>query len=64
MKQNLKTKALDEKALRLSAISGQEQIIYLNVIPTCKCSCKREVILNLKVSYVYCKSFITTTVFF
>ena len=48
MKQHLKTKALDEKALRLSAISGQEQIIYLNVIPTCKCSCKREVILNLK----------------
>ena len=64
MKQNLKTKALDEKALRLSAIFGQEQIIFLNVIPTCKCSCKREVILNLKVSYVYCKSFITTTVFF
>ena len=58
MKQHLKTKVLDDKALKLSASSCQQQILYLYVIPPCKRSCKKELILNLKVSYVYCKPFI------
>ena len=72
MKQHLKTKMLDDKALRLSASSYQQQItylfiylfIYLYVISLCKRNYKKEVILNLKVSYVYCKSFIITTAYF
>ena len=64
MKQHLKTKALDDKALRLSASSSQQQIVYLYVIPPCKRSYKKEVILNLKASYVYCKSFIVVTEYF
>ena len=64
MKQHLKTKVLDDKALRLFASSYQQQIISLYVIPPCKRSYKREGILNLQVSYVCCKSFIITTVYF
>ena len=33
MKQHLKTKVLDDKALRLSATSCQHEILYLSVIP-------------------------------
>ena len=58
MKQHLKTKVLDDKALRLSASSCQQQILYLRVIPPYKRNYKKEVILNLKVSYVYFRSFI------
>ena len=52
---------LDDKAFRLSASSCQQQILYLYVIIPGKRSYKKEVILNLKVSYVYCKSFIIRT---
>ena len=64
MKQHLKTKVLDGKVLRLSASSCQQQILYLYVIPPCKRDYKKEVILYLKVSYMYCKSFIIITVYF
>ena len=64
MKQHLKTKVLDDRALRLSASSYQQQILYLYAIPPCKRSYKKEGILNLKVLYVRCKSFIITTVYF
>ena len=64
MKQHLKTKVLDDKALRLSASSRQQQIPYVYVIPPCKRSYKKEVNLNLKVSYVYCKPFVITTIYF
>ena len=64
MKQHLKTKEPDDKDFRLSASSCQQQFLYLYVIPPCKWSYKEEVILNLKVSYVYCISFIITIVYF
>ena len=64
MKQHLKTKVLDDRALSLSASSYQRQILYLYAIPPCKRSYKKEGILNLEVSYVRCKSFIITTVYF
>ena len=65
MKQPLKTKVLDDKTLRLSAsFCQQQQIIYLYVIPPCKRSYKKEVILSLKVSYIYCKFSIIITVYF
>ena len=64
MKQHLKTKLLDDETLSLSAGSCQQQILYLYVIPLCKRTYKKEVILNLKVSYMYCKSIIITSVYF
>ena len=64
MKQQLKIKVLDEKVLTFSTSSCQQQILYLFVIPSCKWSYEKEVILNLKVSYVYCKSSIIITVYF
>ena len=64
MKKHLKTKKLDDKDLSLSASSYLQQILYLYVIPPCKRSYKKEVILNLKASYVYCKSFSIITVYF
>ena len=64
MKQDLKTKMLDSKALRFSASSCQQHILYLYVVPPCKRSYKKEVILNFKVLFVYCKTFIIITVYF
>ena len=64
MKQRLKTRLLDDKPLRLCATLCQQQIIYLYIISPCKQSYKKEIMLNLKVSYMYCKSFIDITVFF
>ena len=64
MKQHLKTKVLHDKALNLSASSCQQQIFYLYLVPPCKRSFKKDVILNLKVFCVYCKSFIIITVYF
>ena len=64
MKQHLKIKVLDDKALRLSASSCQQQILYLYVIPPCERSYKKEVNLNLKVSFAYYESFIIVTVYF
>ena len=58
MKQHLKTKVLDDKALRLSASSCRQHILYSYATPPCKRSYKKELILNLKVLYIYCKSFI------
>ena len=63
MKQHLKTQVVDDKALKLSASSYEQQILYLYDTPPCKRSYKKEIILNLKVLYVYCKSFIIATVF-
>ena len=60
----LKTKVLDDKALRFSVSSCQQQILYLYVILSCKPSYKKRLFSNLKVSYVYCKSFIIITVYF
>ena len=64
MKQLLKTKMLNDKALRLSPSSSEQQILYLYLIPPCKRSYKKQVTLNLKVSYVYCKSFTIVTAHF
>ena len=50
------TKVLDEKSLSFSVSFSQKQILYLYNIPPCKHTYNKEVILNLKVSYVYCKS--------
>ena len=58
MKQHLKTKMLDDKALRLSKSSCQQQILYQYVIPSCKRSCKKEVTLNLIILFVYCNFFV------
>ena len=63
MKQHLKTQVVDDKALKLSASSYEQQILYLYDTPPSKRSYKKEIILNLKVLYVYCKSFIIATVF-
>ena len=65
MKQQLITKVLGNKAWRISASSCQQQILYyMSVIPPCKRSYIKEVILNLNVLYVYSKSFIVVTVYF
>ena len=64
MKHYFKTKVLDDKALRLSASSCQQQVLYLYGMSPYKRSYKKEVILNLKNSYMYCKSFAIITVDF
>ena len=62
MKQHLKTKVLDDKALKLSTIlqatANIKFFIYISSLHV------NEVILNLKVSYVYSKSVIIITVYF
>ena len=50
MKQHLKTKVLDDKALRLSTSSCQQQVLYFYVIPPCKENDKKEIMKIVRIS--------------